>query len=159
MGERIPERLVRPRAHPGIPVLVGEDQQGAVNHPHLGVFGLGRRPLRARQQDKPPGEVFFHPVAHDLVAVRDRDLCIRRFAVLPDQVCPERIQPQPKRGVFLLVVFGLLGRFFQFAQPSPGEYNRLLTLLIEKAVVWNDRLEIEFKTGGVKSLMEEFKNG
>ena len=42
---------------------------------------------------------------------------------------------------------------------SPGEYNRLLTLLIEKAVVWNDRLEIEFKTGGVKSLMEEFKNG
>ena len=42
---------------------------------------------------------------------------------------------------------------------SPGEYNRLLTLLIEKAVVWNDRLEIEFKTGGVKSLMEKFKNG
>ena len=41
---------------------------------------------------------------------------------------------------------------------TPGEYNRLLTLLIEKAVVWNDRLEIEFKTGGVKSLMEEFKN-
>ena len=41
---------------------------------------------------------------------------------------------------------------------TPGEYNRLLTLLIEKAVVWNDKLEIEFKTGGVKSLMEEFKN-
>ena len=41
---------------------------------------------------------------------------------------------------------------------TPGEYNRMLTLLIEKAVVWNDRLEIEFKTGGVKSLMEELKN-
>ena len=41
---------------------------------------------------------------------------------------------------------------------TPGEYNRLLTLLIEKAVVWNDKLEIEFKTGGIKSLMEEFKN-
>ena len=41
---------------------------------------------------------------------------------------------------------------------TPGEDNRLLTLLIEKAVVWNDKLEIEFKTGGVKSLMEEFKN-
>ena len=41
---------------------------------------------------------------------------------------------------------------------TPGEYNRMLTLLIEKAVVWNDRLEIEFKTGGIKSLMEEFKN-
>ena len=24
--------------------------------------------------------------------------------------------------------------------------------------VWNDKLEIEFKTGGVKSLMEELKN-
>ena len=42
---------------------------------------------------------------------------------------------------------------------TPGEYNRMLILLIEKAVVWNDRLEIEFKTGGVKSLMEELKNG
>ena len=41
---------------------------------------------------------------------------------------------------------------------TPGEYNRMLILLIEKAVVWNDRLEIEFKTGGVKSLMEELKN-
>ena len=41
---------------------------------------------------------------------------------------------------------------------TPGEYNRMLILLIEKAVVWNDKLEIEFKTGGVKSLMEEFKN-
>ena len=27
LGERIPERLVRSRAHPGIPVFVGEDQQ------------------------------------------------------------------------------------------------------------------------------------
>ena len=41
---------------------------------------------------------------------------------------------------------------------TPGEYNRMLTLLIEKAVVWDDRLESEFKTGGVKSLMEELKN-
>ena len=41
---------------------------------------------------------------------------------------------------------------------TPGEYNRLLTLLIEKAVVWSDKLEIEFKTGGIKSLMEEFRN-
>lgn len=41
---------------------------------------------------------------------------------------------------------------------TPGEYNRLLTLLIEKAVVWNNKLEIEFKTAGIKSLMEGFKN-
>ena len=40
---------------------------------------------------------------------------------------------------------------------TPGEYNRLLTLLIEKAVVWNDRLEMEFKTAGIRSLMEGFR--
>ena len=40
LGESIPERLVRSRAHPGVTVLVGEDQQGPVNHPDLGVFGL-----------------------------------------------------------------------------------------------------------------------
>lgn len=41
---------------------------------------------------------------------------------------------------------------------TPGEYNRLLTLLIEKAVVWDNKLEIEFKTAGIRSLMEGFKN-
>lgn len=42
---------------------------------------------------------------------------------------------------------------------TPGEFNRLLSLLIEKAVVWEDKLEIEFKTDGVKSLMEGLRNG
>ena len=42
---------------------------------------------------------------------------------------------------------------------TPGEYNRMLALLIEKAVVWKDKLEIEFKTDGVKSLMEGLKDG
>ena len=41
---------------------------------------------------------------------------------------------------------------------TPGEYNRLLFLLVEKAVVWEDKLELELKTCGIKSLMEEFKN-
>lgn len=41
---------------------------------------------------------------------------------------------------------------------TPGEYNRLLLLLVEKAVVWEDKLELEFKTSGIKSLIEEFKN-
>ena len=41
---------------------------------------------------------------------------------------------------------------------SPGEYNRLVILLVEKAIVWEDRLELELKTSGVKSLMEELKN-
>ena len=39
---------------------------------------------------------------------------------------------------------------------SPGEYNRLLSLLIEKAIVWEDKLELELKTNGIKSLMEKF---
>ena len=41
---------------------------------------------------------------------------------------------------------------------SPGEYNRLVILLVEKATVWQDRLELELKTSGVKSLMEKLKN-
>ena len=31
-------------------------------------------------------------------------------------------------------------------------------ILVEKAIVWEDRLELELKTCGVKSLLEEFKN-
>ena len=41
---------------------------------------------------------------------------------------------------------------------SPGEYNRLVILLVEKATAWQDRLELELKTSGVKSLMEELRN-
>ena len=41
---------------------------------------------------------------------------------------------------------------------TPSEYNQLLILLIEKAVVWNNKVEIEFKAAGIKSLMEGFKN-
>ena len=41
---------------------------------------------------------------------------------------------------------------------SPGEYNRLVILLVENAIVWQDRLELELKTSGVKSLMEELRN-
>ena len=41
---------------------------------------------------------------------------------------------------------------------TPGEYNRMVQLLVEKAVVWEDRLEIEMKTAGIKSLMEVIEN-
>ena len=41
---------------------------------------------------------------------------------------------------------------------SPGEYNRLVILFIEKAVVWQDRLELELKISRIKSLIEELKN-
>ena len=35
-----------------------------------------------------------------------------------------------------------------------GEYNRIVHLLVEKAVVWEERLEIELKTAVIRSLME-----
>ena len=41
---------------------------------------------------------------------------------------------------------------------TPGEYNRMVQLLVEKAVVWEDRLEIELKIAGIKSLMEVIEN-
>ena len=41
---------------------------------------------------------------------------------------------------------------------SPGEYNRMIQLLVKQAVIWNDRLEIELRTAGVKSLVEVIAN-
>ena len=40
----------------------------------------------------------------------------------------------------------------------PGEYNRLIQLFVEQTVVWEDRVEIELKTAGIKSLMEVIEN-
>ena len=34
---------------------------------------------------------------------------------------------------------------------TPGEYNRIVRLLVEKAVVWENRLEIELKTDVLKN--------
>ena len=45
-----------------------------------------------------------------------------------------------------------------WSEISPGENDGLVILLVEKATVWQDRLELELKTSGVKSLMEELKN-
>ena len=41
---------------------------------------------------------------------------------------------------------------------TPGEYNRMVRLLVEKAEIWEDRIEIELKTAGVKSLVEVIAN-
>ena len=41
---------------------------------------------------------------------------------------------------------------------SAGEYNRLVQLLIEREVVWQDHIDIEIKTEGIKSLIGEFCN-
>ena len=51
--------------------------------------------------------------------------------------------------------------FFQesfWSEITPGEENRLIRILVEKAVVWEDRLEIEIKTSGIRPLMEKLKN-
>lgn len=37
---------------------------------------------------------------------------------------------------------------------SPGEYNRLMTLLIEKATVWENKLELELRVGNIRTFME-----
>ena len=41
---------------------------------------------------------------------------------------------------------------------SPGEYNRMIQLLVKQAIIWDDRLEIELRTAGVKSLVEVITN-
>lgn len=42
---------------------------------------------------------------------------------------------------------------------SPGEMNRLLHLLLEKVEVHESKLTVEFKSSGIKTLMEEIVNG
>ena len=42
---------------------------------------------------------------------------------------------------------------------SPGEMNRLLHLLLEKIEVHESKLTVEFKSSGIKTLMEEIANG
>ena len=42
---------------------------------------------------------------------------------------------------------------------SPGEMNRLLHLLLEKVEVHESKLTVEFKSSGIKTLMEEIANG
>ena len=42
---------------------------------------------------------------------------------------------------------------------SPGEMNRLLHLLLEKVEVHESKLSVEFKSSGIKTLMEEIANG
>ena len=79
--------------------------------------------------------MFFHPFAHDLVVVRDLDFLVRGLAALPDQVRPERVQLHPERRVFLLVVFGFLGRLFQFAQPVGVLIFRRLQLPLKRGDV------------------------
>ena len=45
-----------------------------------------------------------------------------------------------------------------WSEISAGEYYRLVQLLVARAVVWEDHIDIEMKTEGIKSLIGEFCN-
>ena len=40
----------------------------------------------------------------------------------------------------------------------PGEYNRLVTLLVETLTIWEDKLEVVLRTENIKSMMETIVN-
>lgn len=50
--ESLTESLVRADAHPGIPVFVGEDQQGPVNGFDVRILRFGDCPFRSRMQNQ-----------------------------------------------------------------------------------------------------------
>ena len=41
---------------------------------------------------------------------------------------------------------------------TPGEANRLTALLIEKVIIYENKLSVELKCSGVKTLLEELTN-
>ncbi len=41
---------------------------------------------------------------------------------------------------------------------TPGEINRLTALLIECVTIFEDKLSVELKSSGVKTLIEEFSH-
>jgi len=40
----------------------------------------------------------------------------------------------------------------------PGEYNRLVTLLVETVTIWEDKMEVVLRTESIKSMMETIVN-
>ena len=41
---------------------------------------------------------------------------------------------------------------------TPGEYNRLVTLLVETVTIWEDKMEVVLRTENIKSMMETIVN-
>ena len=41
---------------------------------------------------------------------------------------------------------------------TPGEYNRLITLLVENVTIWEDKMEVVLRTENIKSMMETIVN-
>ena len=41
---------------------------------------------------------------------------------------------------------------------TPGEYNRLVTLLVETVTIWEDKMEVVLRTESIKSMMETIVN-
>jgi hypothetical protein len=39
-----------------------------------------------------------------------------------------------------------------------GEYNRLVTLLVETVTIWEDKMEVVLRTESIKSMMETIVN-
>lgn len=72
---------------------------------------------------------------HAELGERISECLVRGLAALPDQVCAESIQLHPEDRVLLLVVFGLLGRLFQLAQPVGVLIFRRLELPLERGDV------------------------
>ena len=67
----------------------------------------------------------------------------------------------------LFICFGQ-GRQWNIAVPcnfgrywneiTPGEYNRLVTLLVETVTIWEDKMEVVLRTENIKSMMETIVN-
>ena len=80
-------------------------------------------------------------------------LQVRKILTAPGMV----IQFAEKSGLNTVEVLEFFKEEF-WNELSPGEYNRMVQLLVKQAVIWNDRLEIELRTAGVKSLVEVIAN-
>jgi len=58
-------------------------------------------------------------------------------------------------------MLGDLSLTLQFAfwnEITPGEYNRLVTLLVETVTIWEDKMEVVLRTENIKSMMETIVN-
>ena len=95
---------------------------------------------------------------HAELGERISECLVRGLAALPDQVCAESIQLHPEDRVLLLVVFGFLGRLFQFARAVGVLIFRRLQLPLERGDVVLHR-QFPFRGIGKVSGVGYFKFG
>ena len=71
----------------------------------------------------------------------------------PLKAAATKISPKQTQVSSEILALSFLEQLLQsFCMPN------FMIIAIEKAIVWEDRLELELKTCGVKSLLEEFKH-